>query len=428
MSRIRVSAKEKPQILEYIHGLTSREIFLLPLAAASLDLQSALGFEILAHKIKIDYKAVRDNRDLALELIRQTAISLRQKGLQKPKWEEFEQELDREIKAYLSKPLVHYTALIPFHISGPWKKSKRIFNVPGMKFRKTSWRTLRKLPGWRKFWDDTCAQLSVVGYRDELSWVFRLTPLVTDIQARTPEEASNQVNYRFRLLRSSVNFIHSYGSARYFQIIPGPLAISLPPPVLGLFDVDDEFEALFHETKCYQYASKPFSKEQGNDVENLIGKITRATNPMQQLLVTSLLRYGHAMDSASRQDTFLSLWQIIETVFLSDDPSVTMSKIPGRIATLVQKSPQSRRFWKDLVASLAESRHLLVHQGRFSQYGLVRVNLLKTLAEWSIERLINLAQKFPTRQALEDFYVNASTNPKTLQNRQKVLRMILDSN
>jgi len=86
-----------------------------------------------------------------------------------------------------------------------------------------------------------------------------------------------------------------------------------------------------------------------------------------------------------------------------------------------------RNLYKDLILSLAESRHSLVHQGKFSQEGFDDFQMLKTVVELALRALFDRAKKFPTRQSLEDFYINVvEDNDSVLSNRLKIIQMILD--
>lgn len=403
MTKIRV--KDEKKVLEHIHWLIEHDIA----SVRPILLGEAVGFderlEVLTSKIEIRHETVRDNKRLTLQFIRQATVNLKIRGLKEPSWGDFERELDDAIRDYLNRAMVDYRVLVPFHISGSWVTRKRWFNVLGMKFKKTKWSTVRRLPGWDQFLAQTHSDLRSLGYKGELSWIYNLIPLVVDVRARTYQEAFHQVSHSFELLRALFNLVKDYGMV-HWQATPRPLGVSLPSPVFGLFRDDGEFEKLYFEVKRYQYPTKSYMRKNLVVVERSLKRIATVSDPMQRLLIDVLLKYGQAMDTADWRDAFLSLWQVLEGLSLRNVFSVRMKKVPSRIVNLMGVRPPLRSLKKDLIDSLAKSRHLLVHQGRFSEEGLIEVNLLKGIIEEAINALFALAKRFPTLQSLQDFYTN----------------------
>ena len=175
----------------------------------------------------------------------------------------------------------------------------------------------------------------------------------------------------------------------------------------------------------YRYLSKKYENNNIKNVERLLSRLSSFSEDMSELLINMLLKYGRAMDTADWSDGYLSLWQIIEALTLVKDFRVEMKKLPQRMVNLI--GFRDTILYKDLITGLAESRHLLVHEGRFSEEGFDDFQMLKHVVEMGIEALFQRAKDFPTRQSLEDFYINTKeAHDLVLYNRLKVIQKILD--
>lgn len=418
---IQISEKDKPKMLEYLHWL---------LQAMTLNKDGQVSWpqsfnfdmrlEVLVSKTNI--QALPDRKDLARDLILKAVVALKRRGLEGPDWKDFSQELDGIVKAYTDKPLIDYRVLFPFHISGPWVTRKRWFNVLEMKFRRVSWQQVQALPGWGQLWKDAQGY-SLLQDRDDLYSIWTLTPLLVDVQARTRQEAFDQANRNFELLRALFNLVKAYRVWLVRIGTPKPLGASLAPPIYGMFRAAGDYEALYYNVERRKYEAVRFERDEGLGVEKLLGHIATASEEMQSLLIEILLKYGQAMDTTDWRSAFLALWQILEAASLRASANLKMMEVAKRIGNLIGAKPPM----KDLIDSVAQSRHLLVHQGRFSEEGLVEVNFLKIIAEAAINALFVNAKRFPTRQLLEEFYKHATLGNSTLYTRRKVIDTILGS-
>ncbi len=392
--------------------------------------------EVLVSKIKI-WGELPDRKYLARSLMRNAVIALKKQGLENPDWKDFDRELKNLAKAYVNKPLVDYCIFFPFHVSEScidpkqsWVAHKRWINVLGMRFRRVSWRKVQDLPGWEQFLRGTQDHFLFQYNQDSpieyLAASFRgFTPLLVDVRARTSQEAFDLASRNFELLRALVNLASGYGLVYEQWGVQEPLGVSLPPPIYGVFWADGNHE-LHYTIERYDYKAKEFERDKGLWLEKALGRIATASEEMQPLMIEVLLKYGQAMDTADWRSAFLALWQILEDVSLrTSDNNLSMEKVVKRISVLIGLKPKSLE--KDLIDSLAQSRHLLVHQGKFSEEGLEEVNFLKIVAEWAINALFARAEKFPTPQLLEEFYNHATLGDSILHTRRKAIDTILSS-
>jgi hypothetical protein len=217
--------------------------------------------------------------------------------------------------------------------------------------------------------------------------------------------------------------VRGYGLRRFTTGAPKPLGVSLPPPIYGVFQAGGDYETLYYTIERYDYKAIKFERDSGLLVEKLLRHIATASEEMQSLLIEVLLKYGQAMDTMDWRSAFLALWQILEAVSLQTSASLKMKEVVKRIGNLIGAKPPM----KDLIDSVAQSRHLLVHQGKFSEEGLVEVNFLKIIAEAAINALFVNAKRFPTRSLLEEFYKHATLGNSVLRTRRKVIGKILSS-
>lgn len=391
---IQISEKDKPRMLEYLHWL---------LRAMTLNEDGSvvcfrpfdfdIHLEVLVSKINI--RELQDRKDLARHFIRKAVTTLKKRGLEDPDCEDFEQELDNVVKAYMGKPLIDYRILFPFHIRGSWIARKRWFNVLGMKFRRVGWQRVQALSRWEQLWKTTQGHFLLQNREDDLDSIWKLTPLLVDIQARTYQEAFDQASRNFELLRAVFNLVREYGLRHFTTGAPKPLGVSLAPPIYGIFRTGGDYEALYYTIERYDYEgigyqARGFEQDEVRRVEKLLRRIATASEEMQSLLVEVLLKYGQAMDTTDWRSAFLALWQILEVASLQTSADLKMTEVVKRVSNLIGAKPPM----KDLIKGLAQSRHLLVHQGKFSEEGLVEVNFLKMVAEAAINALFVRAKNF----------------------------------
>ncbi len=416
------NTKDKPRMLEYLHWL---------LQAMTLHKDGRVSWphsfdfdirlEVLVSKTNI--RELPDRKDLARDLTRKAVIALKKRGLEDSDWKDFSQALGDAVKAYMGKSLIDYRILFPFHVSGSWVARKRWFSVLGMRFRRVGWQQVSALSGWGQLWKTAQDHFLLQNRQDDLDSIWRLTPLLVDVQARTYQDAFDQASSNFELLRALFNLVRGYGLRRFTTGAPKPLGASLAPPIYGVFRTDGDYEALYYTIERYQYESIRFKRDEGLRVEKLLRLIATASEEMQSLLIEVLLKYGQAMDTTDWRSAFLALWQILEIASLQTSASLKMTEVVKRIGNLIGAKPPM----EDLIDSVTQSRHLLVHQGKFSKEGLVEVNFLKIIAEAAINALFVRARSFPTLQSLEEFYKHATLGNSTLRTRRKVIDTILSS-
>jgi len=366
---------------------------------------------VVTHKtIKYPQEFGSSARGLVLKAI----IDLKKQGCDDPGWTDFEGALERVIEAYLRTPLRTYNILFPLNATGPYLERKRWFNILDTRFRRVTWRCIKKFPGWDRL------QMDIVRRQKTLSRTY-FTPLIASLEARSIEEAFSKANRNFELLRAILNLSFQFGRVTYQFGRPKPLGEVLPPPIYGVFSESGDFENSGFTIEQYEYKRVKIAPEQFQALEWVLRQLEKSDPRMCGLLTDVLLKYGQAMDTIDWRHAFLALWQILETIAQPTSTQLKMDDVVKRIGLLLEQDP----LIQDILGYLRDLRNTLVHEGRFSERGLEEVNFLKFIAEQVINMVLLNLRRFPTPQTLEEFYIHASLSDSSLKTRMKVINTIL---
>ena len=406
----KVKDKDIPCLLRYVKEM---------LETIGEDGETQWSFFFDAKVAVVTHKAIKYPQEYgssAQGLVLEAVIDLKKRGCDDPKWTDFESALERVIEAYLRTPLRTYNIFFPLNATGPYLERKRWFNILDTRFRRVTWRCIKKFPGWDRFQRD----IEPSKRRQILSQAY-FTPLITSLEARSIKEAFSKANRNFELLRAILNLTFQFGKITYQSGRPKSLGKVLPPPIYGVFSEGGDFENSGFTIEQYEYKWVEIASEQFRALEWVLKQLEKSDPKMCGLLTDILLKYGQAMDTTNWRHAFLALWQVLETIAQPTSTQLKMDDVAKRIGLLLKQDPLIR----DLLDYLKDLRNTLVHKGRFSEEGLEEVNFLKFIVEQAINTVLLNLRRFSTPQMLEEFYVHASLCDSSLKTKVKVINAIL---
>ncbi|MDI7275713.1 MAG: hypothetical protein QME94_07030, partial [Anaerolineae bacterium] len=119
--------------------------------------------------------------------------------------------------------------------------------------------------------------------------------------------------------------------------------------------------------------------------------------------------YGQAMDATDDSGAYLALWQVLEYATCPLRAKVDYERVQERVCCLLRPTDSTLQ---DALQCLLESRHDLVHEGRFPSGGLgsrhsheaERVNALRLLVQLALYVVMPLVSKYPQPDELEHYY------------------------
>lgn len=340
----------------------------------------------------------------------------------------FRVAMETELRRYYQMPTGTFHILFPINIRRTDLAGRRWFNVLGTRISCRTWSYLNKHYDLEPFLDDAARMLGKSREEVPLFLNLHFCPLTVSIDARTSGEAFGNANEAFDILRTLINLTTTFGKVTYqYGGRDRPLGQYLLPPIFGIFKADGSYALLYFATERYDYRGRPISGDQIALVDQLAKRVKQpdGQEDVMTIVVDALRKYGQAMDTVDWQQAFLSLWQVLELVALQTAGRINMQEVANRIANLL--GLKQNELMRDLLDCAVESRNDLVHRGRFSQDGLREVNYLKVVVDRVIDFLLSpRLRAFPTTKRLENFYVHATVNDADLQERRRVIQVILD--
>lgn len=421
-SMVILKEKDRQKVLAHIHALLkSMSVTKSGKTSVPISFLWDTRLEIVGSKLEV--QGLKNRKNLVRSFILDSLVNLRKKNVTKPGWAEFSKALAREADKYQRRPSENFHILFPFHLNGPWISKKRIVTVLGAKFQRVSWVNVRKFRGWRDFLDRCEWQLKtslVEKTHFEDGWFI---PLILGVQGRTFQEAFEYAEKQFDLLRAVINLVTIGRQVTTKFGVPSPFGFSLPPRVYGVFNADYSYKTHYYQTEQYVYQVRRLTSESGKEVERILSQLNSCDEDMQSLLVESLLKYVHSMDTSDWRVAFLTLWQILEVIAAPTQERLKYKEITKRIRSLIGDLEDD--LLRDLLDELARSRHSLVHEGKFSQEGSREVSYLKVIAENAMSCLLSQAKKFPDRRSLTEFYKNSHIDVEGLRIRMRVVETLL---
>jgi hypothetical protein len=123
----------------------------------------------------------------------------------------------------------------------------------------------------------------------------------------------------------------------------------------------------------------------------------------ESLIVDSLRLYSQAMDHRFRDGCFLGLWQVLETIALSDEVNGKTRKIRARVEWHGDRLGLPGSGIRNTLNVLADKRNDVVHRG-IKCIEDDDINVLKILVETALYWLIGVKSDLPTVRHLSTYY------------------------
>jgi hypothetical protein len=379
--------------------------------------------EIICAKIKI--KGSFDDKVMLRRLVFDSILNLKKKGVTNPDSKEFLSELEKEIFKYIDKPKEEFIILFPLNSSGGVLKRKRWFNIQNTRFYKSDWEKVHNFPGWNDFINHAKSiKYMASNLKEQILPMYQnFTPLIANVKARNKDEAFQRLNKKYEIMRSILNLYFKFGTVTFQDGPPQPLGAILPPIFYGLFNKNGEYISLFFNEEPYVYKRISLKPNNIDNLNRMIKRMNSMDEEIKSVFVDSLVKYGHALDTIDWRDAFLTLWQILENLSLSTLSSrMKMTDVCSRIKNLMGITDILH---KELVEALVETRNKLVHLGKFSQDGLLEVDFLKIIVDRALSNFYWLSKKFPSKNALEEFFQIATLPESMLEKRKSIAESVI---
>ncbi len=368
----------------------------------------------------IEFREI-DGLDIKYGLIYRAAFRLRKYRNQDIL--KFQRILAVEVRKYLHRPINQYWILFPLHVAAGQLAQYRSFTVFGEILRVANWVTLSRKLRIERFFDD--ARMQLQDRNAEIFLQTSFTPIIIKSEGRNEREAFDNADQAFDLFRGLLNLLYQFGRiTTRWGGYPQPLGYILQPPVYGVFHSNGEYsEFLYNTAKGLTYNRNTIATEIVQGVRKLIKQIgsKQEKNDTKQLIIDSITKYKEALDTTEWRLAYLSLWQILELLTLQSADQINMRIVINRINILLRQDQTAR----DLLSTLYSTRNALVHQGTFpDERALEEVNLLKYIAERSINSVFAHSRTLKNIGSLARFYDHASSSDADLIDRQRVIKYI----
>lgn len=140
------------------------------------------------------------------------------------------------------------------------------------------------------------------------------------------------------------------------------------------------------------------------------------------LIADALRLYVQAMDEKFDHTCFLALWQLAETITLSE--SGRTDEVCKRLAWHGGRLKLPGSGFRNLLDHFAQKRNDIVHRGIREEVDYEGVNYMKWIFELALNWLINESRKLPTTQHLRAFYQLRTASDPVIEAYSEVARVI----
>lgn len=379
--------------------------------------------EIIRSRIKV--AELKDKKEILKELIFKAVINLKKQRVTSIDLGRMKNELINLIVDYLNQEKIKFSIIFPFHARGELFEKTKSFKIFDTDFLVINWNEVSCFSGWLDF-TKRAKQLNFVSFRIDkqiFPLLGRFTPLLVSTEARTSNEAFEENNVKYELMRSIFNLLLSFGIFTFQAGPPKPLGKIYPPPLYPIFNPAGKFVDLYYNIEPYNYLDNSLNGRIGIKFNSILRNIIKMKDEIGEIYIDSMQKYVHALDTFDWRDAFLALWQILENISLNSvDDNLKMSEIAGRIKNLLALGDTLEKY---LVGALVETRNKLVHHGKFSKDALMEVNLLKIVTERALSNFYYFIKRFPDKKSLLHFYKYVTLNDGELRKCRKDIGSII---
>lgn len=339
-------------------------------------------------------------------------------SLQLDKFEELLYEANEEI---FKRPKEKYYTVFPLKIKYPSLK-KNHFILLGKKITVRSYNYVQK-----NFNYEELLEKEVI-FEEEIKESLKspLTYFILEDYAINQYKASESAFEIIELFRSIINFANQYGKISLFQSEPKPLSLIYPPKYFFSFDSNRTY-LNFYKTDI-TFDSKIIDFKNSSDLkclkwsEKLTKKISSIENEeLGNIIIKAFYLHNDALDYYDKKwHSFLSFWQILELITLSEIDNLKQDETGRRIVSLFkEKDP-----YKDIIDVLRKKRNNFVHASKLKEFTSNDVTMIMGITQASLLFLINNAKKFNENEDLTFFFNQINTENDKLKGKAILLNYI----
>jgi hypothetical protein len=249
-------------------------------------------------------------------------------------------------------------------------------------------------------------------------------PLMVKIRGRNANEVFQRIVETYDLLISSINYLLDMGVRIQLQS-PEPLGVVRPAVGYGVFLPDGKLEEPFVELEQVNFQTLCREKFDLDELFKILALANRKEklNSTIKIYFSALLTYNAALLTSKWTNAYLGLWQALEWVAFDPNANYDMKNVVERICILIKCSDSIR----DFLHICAKRRNELVHRGQFSTDGQSEVLILKQIVRASLGQILQLADLFPNRNSLNEYFVYSNFSREELIEKNQVIKNILNS-
>jgi hypothetical protein len=230
------------------------------------------------------------------------------------------------------------------------------------------------------------------------------------------EDAWNKISPAFELLRGIFQFVTSMSKCSYNS---GniPLTSYQHPQWMLIKRPNNEIEGRkFFVDSCHFKKEIELNKNQYiffNDILRLFKNKPDEKSTLS-VLANSLRLYSQALDAKYRYNCFLSLWQALEAISVSEFVGGSTEKIKKRIIWHTEKYKLVGTGLKETLEVLSDKRNNLVHRG-IDNIDQDDINILKIVCETALKWIIEEHNNLKTKLHLNEFYRLRTSSEKEIE-------------
>jgi hypothetical protein len=333
----------------------------------------------------------------------------------------FKRRLIKEINNHENKPKKDYWVIFPTNIRyAPPISQKNRFKLGDITFYLRDFGLLR-----RNF--NLNPIQKIPPFQNNFSKFFPILNLFILIKekGRNIDEVINNSYSKYELLISIINFIKASRTFVMFRsnAAATPNFIELfPPEYMFIFNDKRKYETYFFTIEKHDRRNTTINQNHCNAIFSSIKNFNnKAENELKEILINSLVLYNSALERTHKHHMFLTFWQVIETIALSD---LRTRNLTDFITNRIKIAGLHNQVNEHLIDEVCQRRHELVHSGRVD---IEDIDLwyVKLFAETCIQFLWGKTDEFQKKTVLEKYYKYVNVNHTELNERKFVIDKII---
>jgi len=195
-----------------------------------------------------------------------------------------------------------------------------------------------------------------------------------------------------------------------------------PPEYMFIFNDKRKYEIYFFTIEKHTRRDTTINQNHYNDIFKTFDNLNhKSDNELKKILINSLILYNSALERSHKHHMFLTFWQIIETITLSD---LRTNNLTEFITNRLKIAGLQNQVDEHIIDEVCQRRHGLVHTGRID---IEDIDLwyVKFFAEICIRFLWGKTDEYQKKSALEKYFKYVNLNHAELDERRFVMNKII---